>query len=41
VGPRAGLDTVKKRKIPSMQLPGLNPGRLARSLVSILSVLPR
>jgi hypothetical protein len=39
VGPRAGLDTAVKRKIRSPSLE-LNPGRLARSLVIILSEIP-
>jgi hypothetical protein len=40
VGPRAGLDAVVKRKIPS-PCGEWNPGRSARSLVTILTELPR
>jgi len=40
VGPRAGLDAVEKREIPS-PCRELNPDRPARSLVSILTELPR
>jgi len=40
VGPRAGLDAVSKRRIPSPCRKS-NPGRLAHNLVTILTELPR
>jgi hypothetical protein len=40
VGPRAGLDEVEKRKIPSPH-GGSNPDRTARSLVDISAELCR
>jgi len=39
VGPRAGLEAVAKRKIPSPTLPGMEPGRPAHNLVTILTKL--
>jgi hypothetical protein len=36
VGPKAGLEAVAKRK-KSLPLPGIEPGRLAQSLVTTLN----
>jgi hypothetical protein len=39
VGPRGGLDAVAGRK-KSLSLPGIEPGRPAHSLVTILTQIP-
>jgi hypothetical protein len=41
VGPRAGLDAVARGESRQCPYRELNPGRPARSLVSILTELPR
>jgi hypothetical protein len=35
VGPRAGLDAVAKKAIPTLPLKGIEPGRPVHNLVSI------
>jgi hypothetical protein len=41
VHPRAGLDAAVGRKIPLLPLPGINPGRPALNLITVLTELPR
>jgi len=40
MGPGVCQQEMAKRKIPSLPVPGIEPGRPARSLISMLTELP-